>query len=370
MSNTTESIIFIILLFGIPSLIYYIIQKKDQEKWNAISEKHVGIKNKSSEIRKCFHDLKKKKIQHALSLIDVNTSEIVNQQTIQWPKPYFGSWEAVDRDDGIISGYQHVCLIPSGFIVLTCPSYRIYNHRPGFLYDGSLNVNYCKEAIGNLEIKTIKLLFDDVADITYADEKITLSAGKSDSYGEISGTTTESSMSVDGGALGGSIGSGTFDGSISMAGSQGGVIKDLTAESTIKLLAENGVELLEIKLAPIDVNNEHVLRELQRIPFSFLEDAAEDEAEIKKLKGLYQLMKAHLQKKKSYENTLKEVSNKDRFASSDLSDDAYKIFLTKEFNIEKNDVLQSFVVTEKLFDTIEDALVYADGLYRNRHIKN
>ena len=329
-------------------------------------ERRDAIENKGREVRKFLKDVKTEKVQYGLSLIGVNPSEIVNQQTIQWPEPYSGSWNYTERDDGIILGYQHVSLIPGSFVVLTCPSYRMYTYEAGFLYDAPLDVNRCEDAIRNLEVKPIKLLFNDVTDITYSDEKITLTAGTSDSYGEISGTTTDSSLSLDGGALGGSIGSGTFDGSISMTRSQEGVIKEIAAEATIKILTRNEVEPLRTKLTPIDINNKEVMSDLHDRPGLFLEQATEDEIEVKKLKDLYQSMKANLQNKINYEHELKKVANNDRFASSDLSDDAYKIFLTTDFEIQKNDVLEKFVVDEKLFGTVEEALKHADELYKNR----
>jgi hypothetical protein len=108
------------------------------------------------------------------------------------------------------------------------------------------------------------------------------------------------------------------------------------------------------------------MSDLHDRPGLFLEQATEDEIEVKKLKDLYQSMKANLQNKINYEHELKKVANNDRFASSDLSDDAYKIFLTTDFEIQKNDVLEKFVVDEKLFGTVEEALKHADELYKNR----
>ena len=42
-----------------------------------------------------------------------------------------------------------------------------------------------------------------------------------------------------------------------------------------------------------------------------------------------------------------------------LDNDAYKIFLTKKYKIEKSEVLSKFILLEKLFDTIDSALEYA-----------
>ncbi|TAJ84574.1 DUF2628 domain-containing protein [Reyranella sp.] len=51
-----------------------------------------------------------------------------------------------------------------------------------------------------------------------------------------------------------------------------------------------------------------------------------------------------------------------RPGSRDLTSDAYRIFLVKKYKIEKNDALGKMVVGERLFDTIDEALAYADGL--------
>jgi len=45
-----------------------------------------------------------------------------------------------------------------------------------------------------------------------------------------------------------------------------------------------------------------------------------------------------------------------------LTNDGYKIYLVKKHAIEKNDVLGKFVCSERLFDSIEEALAFADSL--------
>ena len=46
----------------------------------------------------------------------------------------------------------------------------------------------------------------------------------------------------------------------------------------------------------------------------------------------------------------------------DLTSDAYKIWLTKEYKISKNELFEKYECFEKLFDTLELALEYADVL--------
>lgn len=48
--------------------------------------------------------------------------------------------------------------------------------------------------------------------------------------------------------------------------------------------------------------------------------------------------------------------------SRDLNDDAYKLFLSKKYDIQKNDVFGKFVCREKMFPSIEEALAYAHQL--------
>ncbi len=52
--------------------------------------------------------------------------------------------------------------------------------------------------------------------------------------------------------------------------------------------------------------------------------------------------------------------NKKQRPERDLSSDAYKIWLSKTYNVSRNDVFEKYECDEKLFDTIEDALAYAD----------
>ena len=48
-----------------------------------------------------------------------------------------------------------------------------------------------------------------------------------------------------------------------------------------------------------------------------------------------------------------------------LNDDAYKIFLTKKFNIEFNQALNKYIVVDKLLNSIDEALKYADKINKN-----
>lgn len=48
--------------------------------------------------------------------------------------------------------------------------------------------------------------------------------------------------------------------------------------------------------------------------------------------------------------------------SRDLGNDAYKLFLSKKYDIQKNDVFDKFVCKEKMYPTIEEALIYAHDL--------
>lgn len=45
-----------------------------------------------------------------------------------------------------------------------------------------------------------------------------------------------------------------------------------------------------------------------------------------------------------------------------VDNDAYKLFLVKKYNIEKNTTLDKFVANEKLFGTVEEAIAYVDGI--------
>ncbi len=46
----------------------------------------------------------------------------------------------------------------------------------------------------------------------------------------------------------------------------------------------------------------------------------------------------------------------------DLNEDSYKIWLGEKYQVTRNDLFAKFECNEKLFDELEDALDYADGL--------
>ncbi len=45
-----------------------------------------------------------------------------------------------------------------------------------------------------------------------------------------------------------------------------------------------------------------------------------------------------------------------------VDNDAYKLYLVKKYNIEKNPTLEKFVANEKLFGTVDEAIAYVDGI--------
>ena len=53
----------------------------------------------------------------------------------------------------------------------------------------------------------------------------------------------------------------------------------------------------------------------------------------------------------------------------DLESDAYKIWLGKQHNITRNDLFEKFECNEKLFDSLLDALTYADELEKQQEEK-
>ena len=50
----------------------------------------------------------------------------------------------------------------------------------------------------------------------------------------------------------------------------------------------------------------------------------------------------------------------------DLSADSYKIWLGKTYSISKNDLFEKYECRGKLFDTLDEALIFADGLEHHR----
>ena len=55
--------------------------------------------------------------------------------------------------------------------------------------------------------------------------------------------------------------------------------------------------------------------------------------------------------------------------AGDLSDDAYKIWLGKEYSITKNDLFEKYECDSKLFDSLDEALTHADALEKTRELE-
>ena len=365
-----EVLIWIVLIVG--GFFAYIFWP-DQEL-----KKRVEIINtslaKELDVTNYFIEKKPKQFLSAIKSLDINMDKIENTISVLGGEVCNLCWIANDLvDEGEIekannnpnnlAGETTVCFIEDGFIILEYPfhSVRIGEHFDNHLKD----TQEFKNEIDKLEYSARKLGFDDIVDITYSDEKVTVNSGTSSVSGEMAGTTTSSTFHMSDGDFGASFGKGTFAGDISMDGTQGGVSKDLTAEATLKIFTANQGEPIELNLIPIDMSDYDTIENLQTMPDEFIRHAHKDEEEVRKLQNLFQAMTAHMKRKDTLEEKKRELENKDRFSNSDLSDDAYKIFLTKKFSLEKNDVLNKYVVNERLFDTVEDALAHADELYRN-----
>jgi hypothetical protein len=56
------------------------------------------------------------------------------------------------------------------------------------------------------------------------------------------------------------------------------------------------------------------------------------------------------------------IINQGFSGNKSIDNDAYKIFLVKKYSIEKNVALDKFIVGERLFNSIEEALIYASGM--------
>ena len=49
---------------------------------------------------------------------------------------------------------------------------------------------------------------------------------------------------------------------------------------------------------------------------------------------------------------------------TDLSSDSYRLYLGKKYDIQRNDLFQQFECKEKLFESLDEAMVFADELER------
>lgn len=68
-------------------------------------------------------------------------------------------------------------------------------------------------------------------------------------------------------------------------------------------------------------------------------------------------MPTESQDKHSAEKTTQKTVQKFKKEEKSLTNDAYKIYLVKKYPLEFNDVLKKYIFKDKLFDTVDDALV-------------
>ena len=54
---------------------------------------------------------------------------------------------------------------------------------------------------------------------------------------------------------------------------------------------------------------------------------------------------------------------------TDLSSDSYRLYLGKKYDIQRNDLFQQFECKEKLFESLDEAMVFADELEKEEREK-
>ena len=54
---------------------------------------------------------------------------------------------------------------------------------------------------------------------------------------------------------------------------------------------------------------------------------------------------------------------------TDLSSDSYRLYLGKKYDIQRNDLFQQFECKEKLFESLDEAMVFADELEKQEREK-
>ena len=54
---------------------------------------------------------------------------------------------------------------------------------------------------------------------------------------------------------------------------------------------------------------------------------------------------------------------------TDLSSDSYRLYLGKKYDIQRNDLFQQFECKEKLFKSLDEAMVFADELEARERIE-
>lgn len=77
------------------------------------------------------------------------------------------------------------------------------------------------------------------------------------------------------------------------------------------------------------------------------------------LVGVMLILASNFNKKNNDETTETIKSNEKFNGMATLDNDGYKIYLTKKYDIIFNNALNKFICKDKLFDSVDDALIYA-----------
>jgi hypothetical protein len=346
-------------------LIYEFMKDWNQKKdWENKREKWQGEEEDNYALAVCFIEKKSQLIRNCLNSIGFQESEIYNSYSI-------GGYKVADlimlSPNGKISADDIERVKESKYnknledLLYFTNSGIVYIKYPRFILD---NKNI--EAMDQLKIEPVKILFDEILDISYDEQTVGIGTGQSSSSGAISADITSSSAHMSDGDFGISLGKGKMRGTLMLSGQQSELSRDFTISASLKIFTTHKSQPFEISIEVIDSSSRYEegspnLHTLRTDPDWAFEHYESYHAPVYELRELYASISAHVKRKEA----LLAERLKLEFATSTLADDAYKIFLTEQFPIKRNDLLGKFVLHNKIFNSIDDALEFADVLFKN-----
>jgi hypothetical protein len=204
----------------------------------------------------------------------------------------------------------------------------------------------------------------NVRDVLYKKEVISVYSGRGKTSGSFSGTASTKTISLLGSDMAAGISEGHFSGSIDTSSKEGGLTFEFPTYASIEILLNDSVESIHIGVScGVSFDDKDMLENLYDPGCTEEWLGHEIFYEVSVLESLCVKMKTQVSSIASNFEKLKTI---EKYAGSSLDDDSYKLFLSSRYAIQKNDLFEKYVVSERMFESLDAALEFAHADFQSQ----
>lgn len=336
-------------------------KKKDTESQKSPKISYADVERILEDL---YHIKKWEMIDNALSLNEVNKDDIVKEASI-W-KDAWNIYTINALMGGMSENHSDRC--EEDFLFVSNDYLFVFSKPSLEIYLG-VAVDFAKEEVESFidKVKSVEGSFRSyeisrVSSVSYSEDRISLDTGKSYSTGNLLAKISSTGIQ---------IGAANFEtsdlhGALSLSGTQSGFSVEIITKAKLEIYITDPnrdgdciKESFEVKF--LDISDYYTMENLKASPEEFISQIDLVEEMLSPIRDFA----AHITRVSDGNSSkISEIRERDKYINYNLDDEAYIIYLVKRYNIEKNNTLNKFIVVDRMFESIEDALLYADKIFR------